>query len=833
MKTISRSCIRLDARASTKEEAIRLAGQLLADAGYIEPTYIDSLLKREQVANTFLGGGVAIPHGMIEDRHMIHHTGIAILQVREGVEWNEGQEVFLVVAIAAQSDEHIGLLRRLTRLMQQPEALDSLFHAENPLVLIAALGDAAEPAPAAEPPVTPAWPADAEVIWTVDYPNGLHARPATRWVETAKRFPCELRIYKDAEFADAKTLTDLLALGVTSGTTLRLAARGPDAQRALNALHDTVRGLSAVEQADAERARKNALAARKTKPDWTPSGAARTLYGLGASPGLAVGKLVRHVSQHFDITDQPGDVIAEGEALEQALLAVRAEREELEGRTRQRLSAAEAAIFAAQRELLADPVLVRDALATIMQGHGAAWSWQRALRARIDKLQQIDDPLLAARAVDLRDVGERVLAQLLGIERQKITLTEPSILAAEDLTPSDTLHLDTRYVVGLATSVGGPTSHTAILARTLGLPAIVAAGPALLAAPEGGVAVVDGGIGCLYLDVSEADQRSVGEVIARQTAARESLRATRHLPATTTDGHTIEIAANVANPKQASAALDAGAEGIGLMRTEFLFLERHNAPDEEEQYQVYREMVEIMAGRRLIIRTLDIGGDKQVPYLDLPREENPFLGVRGARLLLQRQDLLYAQLRALYRAAQHGPLWIMFPMVTHVGEIEALRGHCELAREQVKGPEVKLGIMVEVPAVAVMADRFASMVDFFSIGTNDLTQYTLAVDRQHPELAAQADSLHPAVLNLIDATVRGAQATARSVGGGWVGVCGGLAGDPLGARILTGLGVDELSMSAQDIAPVKAALRGESRASMQELARRALRARTAEEVRAL
>lgn len=833
MKTITRSCIRLDARVANKEEAIRLAGQLLADAGYIEPAYIDSLLKREQVANTFLGGGVAIPHGMIDDRHLIHHTGIAILQVREGVEWNEGQEAFLIVAIAAQSDEHIAMLRRLTRLMQQPEALDTLFHAENPLVLIAALGDAAEHPPVVEPVAAPPWPADAETTWTVDYPNGLHARPASRWVETAKRFSCELRVYKDDEFADAKTLTDLLALGVTCGTTLRLAARGPDAQRAVNALHDTVRGLSAVEQADAERARRNALAARKIKPDWTPSGAPRAFYGIGASPGLAVGKLVRHVSQRFEITDQPGDVVAEGEALEQALLAVRAEREELEGRTRQRLSAAEAAIFAAQRELLADPVLVRDALVTIMQGHGAAWSWQRALRARIDKLQQVNDPLLAARAVDLRDVGERVLAQLLGIERQQLTLTEPTILAADDLTPSDTLHLDTRHVVGLATSAGGPTSHTAILARTLGLPAIVAAGPALLAAPEGGIAVLDGGTGVLYLDVSEADQRSVAEVIARQTAARESLRAIRHLPATTTDGYTIEIAANVANPKQATAAVEAGAEGIGLMRTEFLFLERNDAPDEEEQYQVYREMVEVMAGRRLIIRTLDIGGDKQVPYLDLPREENPFLGVRGARLLLQRQDLLYAQLRALYRAAQHGPLWIMFPMVTHVGEIEALRGHCELAREQVKGPEVKLGIMVEIPAVAVMADRFAPLVDFFSIGTNDLTQYTLAVDRQHPELAAQADSLHPAVLNLIDATVRGAQATGRAVGGGWVGVCGGLAGDPLGARILTGLGVDELSMSAQDIAPVKAALRGESRAAMQELARRALRARTAEEVRAL
>ncbi len=288
-----------------------------------------------------------------------------------------------------------------------------------------------------------------------------------------------------------------------------------------------------------------------------------------------------------------------------------------------------------------------------------------------------------------------------------------------------------------------------------------------------------------------------------------------------------------ANPRQAAAALEAGAEGIGLMRTEFLFLERNTAPDEEEQYQVYREMVEVLAGRRLIIRALDIGGDKQVPYLHLPHEDNPFLGVRGARLLLQRQDLLYAQLRALYRAARHGPLWILFPMVTHVSEIETLRGHCEQARQQVDGPVLKLGIMVEVPAVAIMADRFAALVDFFSIGTNDLTQYTLAVDRQHPELARQADSLHPAVLNLIDATVRGARAAHQAEGGGWVGVCGGLAGDPLGARILAGLGVDELSMSAQDVAPVKAALRNDSRAAMQALAQRALHARDAEEVRAI
>jgi len=386
---------------------------------------------------------------------------------------------------------------------------------------------------------------------------------------------------------------------------------------------------------------------------------------------------------------------------------------------------------------------------------------------------------------------------------------------------SDTLQLDMRYVAGLAISGGGPTSHTAILARTLGLPAVVAAGPALLAAPAGRTAVVDGSLGAVYLDVEDADRDSAEAVVAAQARARAALREHRMLPAATADGHRVEIAANVANAGQAAAALEAGAEGVGLMRTEFLFLERDGAPDEEEQYRTYREMAEVLAGRTLTIRALDIGGDKQVPYLDLPREQNPFLGVRGARLLLERQDLLYAQLRALYRAASHGPIRIMFPMVTHLAELQALRDHCQRAREQVGGPRLDIGIMVEVPAVALLADRFAPLADFFSIGTNDLTQYTLAIDRQHPALAAQADSLNPAVLNLIARTIEAARRH-----GTWVGVCGGLAGDPLGARILTGLG-------AEDVPAVKAALREGTLAAMRTLAQRALAAGTAEEVHAL
>jgi len=827
METITSKCVLLNAQANDKTAAIRLAGQLLVEAGYIEPGYVDSLLKREEVANTLLGATVAIPHGMVDDRHLIRRTGVAVVQIRKGVSWKDGEPARLIVAIAAQSDEHIALLRRLTRLMQRPESIEMLVETDDPELIVSALADvpAAPPFPA---PVALPWPADAEATWTLDYPNGLHARPATRWTEVAKRFASEIRVVKGLEFADAKALTGLLSLGATRGDTLNIAARGNDARRAVDAMLEVMRTLSSEEQADAERARRNAMAARRQAPDWLPEHASQTLYGLGASPGLAIGRLVHHAAQRFDIQDTPGDVIADGEALEAAVLKVREALTVLEAETRSRLGASEAAIFAAHRELLGDAELLRDAMVQILHGHGPAWAWQHVIKARIEKLQSLADPLLAARATDLRDVGERVLGTLLGVTRQRMVLNTPSILVAEDLTPSDTLQLDMRFIVGLAISGGGPTSHTAILARTLGLPAIVAAGSALLAAPEGSQAVIDGSIGAVYLDVARADLDRAEAVIAAQAAARAALRESRHQPAETTDGHRVEIAANVANAKQAAAAIEAGAEGVGLMRTEFLFLERDTAPDEDEQYRIYREMTEVMAGRPLIIRTLDIGGDKQVPYLNLPAEENPFLGVRGARLLLTRQDLLYTQLRALYRAAKHGPIKIMFPMVTHTGEIEALRTHCARARAQVDGPVVPIGIMVEVPAVAVMADRFAPLVDFFSIGTNDLTQYTLAIDRQHPDLAAQADSLHPAVLTLIANTVRAAKAF-----GTWVGVCGGLAGDPLGARILTGLGVDELSMSAQDVASVKAALRGESLAAMQTLAERAVAATTPEAVRAL
>ncbi|MFV8603401.1 phosphoenolpyruvate--protein phosphotransferase [Ralstonia pseudosolanacearum] len=818
--------IRLQQRATDKTSAIRAAGRLLADTGCIDPAYIDSLLRRETVANTFLGHGVAIPHGMGEDRHLIRQTGIAVLQFPDGLEWHPGQTTHLVFAIAAQSDEHITLLRRLTRLLNDDARLRQLFSTQRAEDIVAALSQDA-PAPAAS---APGGDLAERLTLTLDYPSGLHARPAAQWVETARRFAARVQVRHGAETADAKNLVALLQLGLAAGAALTLSAEGPDARAALTALQHTIRSLTAQERAQAARDTQ-AARTRQIARGWQPAADLPAIGGIGASPGLAIGTV--HVMQPgvSAIPDHPVPLATGGDLLDRALADTRAELAALARDTAARLGEAEAGIFKAQAELLGDTDLMTLTCQAMVEGHGVAWSWHHAVERLAERLAALGNPLLAARAADLRDVGRRVLGHLDPALRGTAQALPdgPCILVAQDLSPSDTAALDTRRIAGIVTAQGGPTSHTAILTRTLGIPAVVAAGPAVLDVASGTQAIVDGSGGQLYLD-PDAAAVAGAEAWLREDAARaQREQAERGLPARTRDGHAVEIAANVNLPAQAIEAVTLGAEGVGLMRTEFLFLERDHTPDEDAQHEVYAAMLGALGGRPLIVRTLDIGGDKQVPHLNLPKEENPFLGVRGARLLLRRPDLMEPQLRALYRAAcGGGPLSIMFPMITSLGEVIALRAACERIRAELDAPAVPLGIMVEVPAAALLADQLAEHVDFFSIGTNDLTQYTLAIDRQHPDLAAEADSLHPAVLRLIQLTVQGAARHGR-----WVGVCGGLAGDPFGALLLTGLGVHELSMSPRDIPAVKARLRDAHVRQLTELAGQALACASAEDVRAL
>ena len=819
--------VRLDAQAGSKADAIAQAAGLLQEAGCVAPGYADSMLAREAQAETFLGHGVAIPHGCAQDRTLVLRDAVAVLQVREGLDWNPGQSVHLVVAVAARSDAHITLLRRLAGLLQTPE-LEALFDTRDARRVAEVLGGTQVPAASASAAAV----ADLDEAreWTVAYPNGLHARPAMRWAEAARAFASRVQVRHGGHAVDARQMAGLLQLGLRFGDTAVISARGPDAAEAVERLCALAGSLVAQERADAEKIVRQAADAPAT--GWRPQLAQPAFVALAASPGLAIARIHQWRDHAPEVDDLPQPLAEGGERLHAALASTRGQLKALQDDARRRLGAGDAAIFGAQCELLSDTDLIAQACRLMVQGHGVAWAWQHAVEEAAARLQALDNPALAARAADVRDVGQRVLAQLepalAGTDSHALP-DHACILVAPDLAPSETAQIDTARVAALVTAQGSPTSHTAILARTLGLPAAVAAGCGVLDVADGTLAIVDGANGRIYLNPGVQDLDDARAFIARQQAQREREASERGQPAITRDGTRIEVCANVNLPEQVALALSQGAEGVGLMRTEFLFLERGGTPGEDEQYATYRAMAQALEGRPLVVRALDIGGDKQVPHLALPREENPFLGVRGARLLLRRPDLLEPQMRALYRAARDGAaLSVMFPMVTSVPELLVLRGICERLRTALDAPAVPLGIMIEVPAAAVQADMLARHADFFSIGTNDLTQYVLAMDRQNPELAPEADGLHPAVLRLVRATVQGAAAHGRPVG-----VCGGLAGDPFGALLLAGLGVHELSMTPNDIPSVKAALRAARMPALQALAQRALDCEHAQQVRAL
>ena len=821
MITIDEQQILLRADATDKQEAIRQAGQLLVTSGCIEAGYIASMLNREKVANTFLGNGIAIPHGLPEDRELIRQTGIAVVQIPQGITWNPGETVQLIVGIAAKSDEHIEVLKRLTRVLGDKEQVDRLTQTTDPRDIIEAL--------TGERPAAPVSTAEAtdyasHFDTVIQNKTGLHARPATYFVDLAKHFQSDIKVRYGDRSANGKSLISLLQIGAEHGASIRVSAQGADAAAALDALQAAIASGLGDEMEEQPTPQ-----ASNVSQGWVPQAAGVSMVGITASGGLAIGPIHQYTHRGIVVTDHPSDPAVEGDAFQNALNAAQGELNTLYEEVKTRLGSGKAAIFRVHSEFLNDAGLIQQTIVLIYQGHSAAWAWQHAINERVSQVQKLDDPILAARAVDLSDVGQRVLQHLAGTQNEQPVLPKaPAILVAEDLTPSDTAALDTDIILGLCTARGGPTSHTAIIARSLGIPAIVGAGEAVLDIAGGTPAILDGTNGMLYLKASEADLQAAramqGEILKQQDAALS----TRFAPATTTDGYRVEVAANINRASEALQAVAAGAEGVGLMRTEFLFLGRDSAPTEEEQFEAYRDMVLALGGRPLIIRTLDIGGDKQVPYLNLPKEDNSFLGVRGIRLCLARPDLFIPQLRAIYRATSYGPISIMFPMIATLEDVEQARTYAEQVRQDLNAPNVPIGIMIEVPSAVIMADHFAQIIDFFSIGTNDLTQYTLAMDRLHPQLAKQADALHPAVLRMIERTVQAARAAGK-----WVGVCGGIAGDPKGAVILTGLGVSELSVSVPSIAAVKALIRDMSLVEMQRIAQKALQCRTAAEVRSL
>ena len=659
---------------------------------------------------------------------------------------------------------------------------------------------------------------DRAVSQPVTLPNatGLHARPAAVLAAAAKRFRAEVRLVRGEADANAKSVVAIVGLGAAYGDSLSFRASGEDAATAVRELADLLAsGCGETPHTAAPAPVAAAPLAARALAD-------NEYAGVSASPGLAIGRIFQFRRRGIEVVETGGSQDAElaifERALEDAWQQIALLKRDAKDGARQE-------ILSAHMELLSDPDLIAGAEKLVGEGKSAGFAWRAAYSAYADRLRGLNNALLRERADDITDVGRRVLALIVGVEQEGISTPPGSILIAEDLTPSDTVSLDRDKVVGFCTVGGGATSHVAILARSLGLPAVCGIDAKALALADGTQAVLDGLRGTLRHNPSVVDMLMTRQRMAEASLRREHERGLAHQPARTLDGHRIEVAANIRNAQDAREAVAAGCDGVGLLRSEFLFEGRETAPSEAEQAAEYCAVAEALGRERpLVVRTLDVGGDKPLAYMPLPREDNPFLGLRGIRVSLAQPDFFRAQLRAIGRAASLTKLHIMFPMVATIEELRIAR---RIAAEELPNvAAIKLGVMIEVPSAALMAEHLAREADFFSIGTNDLTQYVLAMDRGHPQLARQADSLHPSVLRMIELTVRGAHRHGR-----WVGVCGGMASDPLAVPALIGLGIDELSVSVPAIAQVKAAVARLSRKDCEVLVRELLDLDTAQAVR--
>jgi multiphosphoryl transfer protein len=658
--------------------------------------------------------------------------------------------------------------------------------------------------------------------------GGLHARPAARAREAARGFDARVEVRYEGRKAAIESVVGLLGLGAGEGASVELLGVGPQAKAAVDAVaHELTR--EARGEVEEKPARQSSPAPQAVPRPAGEALAPNTLAGVCAAPGIAVGKLVRWDDADTDPPEQAnGTSAAESRLLDKAIATVDADLDTTVRDASQRGAHGEAGIFAVHRVLLEDPTLLDAARDLISLGKSAGFAWRDAIRAQIAILSNIEDALLAERAADLRDIEKRVLRALGYTNGAARTLPEEAVLAAEEFTPSDLSSLDRSRVTALVMARGGATSHAAILARQAGIPALVAVGDALHAIPQGTQVVVNASTGRLEFAPTELDVERARRERSRLADVREANRRTSQQAAVTADGRAIEVAANIATLDDAKAAVDNGADSVGLLRTELLFIHRAAAPSTDEHRQSYQSIVDALSGRTAIIRTLDVGADKEVDYLTLPPEPNPALGLRGIRLAQVRPDLLDDQLRGLLAVQPLGAVRILLPMVTDVGELIRIRKRIdELAREAGRTDPIEVGVMIEVPSAALLADQLARHADFLSIGTNDLTQYTLAMDRCQADLAAQADGLHPAVLRLIAAAVQGADKHGK-----WVGVCGALAGDPLAMPLLVGLGVTELSVDPVSVPGIKARVRNLDYQLCRQRAQDALALESAQAVRA-
>jgi len=661
-------------------------------------------------------------------------------------------------------------------------------------------------------------------VFVVGNEHGLHARPAARLVAEVRALDARVTLRNlttGSAPVPAGSLSRVATLGALRGHQVEVSAQGRQAHEALeHVLALAARGFDDAAGASTRPAGTARRAPTEPQPSPGP---------LPAAPGIAVGPVWVPKVGTVQVPDEPaGDPADEWRRLRTAVAAVRRETVRLRARTARELGEPEAAIFDAHLALLDDAELLDHVRHGIDSGHGAAAAWADDIRLLEHQIAGLADSYQRARAADVRSVGDQVLRTLLGVAAGFDS--RDGVLVVADLTPMEATGLDPAQVQGIVLAYGSPTSHSAILARSLAIPMVVAAGPDVLALAEGVTVAIDGGTGELVVD---PDQQTLDRYRARAVARRRTEAEACALaaqPARTTDGIAVEVAANIGSLSDAEQARSAGADTAGLVRTEFLFMGRVDAPDVDEQEAAYRAVADALGGRRITLRTLDVGGDKPLSYLPSPHEANPFLGLRGIRLSLSRPELFRDQLTAICRVARDTPVSVMFPMVSTVDELMAAFGVLEEAVAATGGRRpsgLRVGIMVEVPAAALKAGSFVPYVDFFSIGTNDLTQYTLAAERGSDAVARLADPLDPAVLRLIDGVCHAASGRVE------VAVCGEAAADEAAVPLLLGLGVRKLSVVPAAVPLVKQAVRRLDADAAARLAVQALDAPGPNEVRAL
>lgn len=557
------------------------------------------------------------------------------------------------------------------------------------------------------------------------------------------------------------------------------------------------------------------------------------IKGIGASAGIAVAKAFVMETPSFDIpTHKIEDVAAEKARFQDAIAQSKTELEEIREHTLRELGPDKAEIFSAHLLIVEDPEIVSQVNDKIeSENMNAAKALDEVAQTMIMIFESMDNEYMRERAADVRDVTKRVLAHILGVTFvTPASISEEVIIIAEDLTPSDTAQLNRKYVKGFATNIGGRTSHSAIMSRSLEIPAVVGTKVAIEEIKNGDLVIIDGTEGDVFVNPSED---LVKEYEGKRTdfeAYKEELKQLVNEESVTADGHKVKLAANIGTPNDLEGVLKNGSDAIGLYRTEFLYMDSETFPTEEEQYTAYKTVLEGMEGKQVVIRTLDIGGDKELSYLDLPKEMNPFLGYRAIRLCLEETDLFRTQLRALLRASAHGNLAIMFPMIATLEEFRAaksllLEEEAKLKEEGIEVGQYETGMMVEIPSTAVMAKQFAKEVDFFSVGTNDLIQYTMAADRMNEKVSYLYQPFNPAILNLLHNVI-----TEAHKAGKWVGMCGEMAGEELAIPILLGLGLDEFSMSASSVLRARSLVKRLTKTETESIVNEVLNMDTAEEV---